>query len=126
MCRALHYFEHFLFFSAVSVYVSTYGFASLVGVLVGVASSAIGLQSCALTAGIKKYKSIIKKKRKNHNNIVLSAKSKLYTIQFLISKVSIHSHINHDEFALVNNVLREYNEMEEEIKNPENAVQYTI
>ena len=28
--------------------------------------------------------------------------------------------------VLMNNVLREYNEMKEEIKNPENAVQYTI
>ena len=32
------------------------------------------------------------------------------------------SHITHEEFVSVNNVLREYNEMKEEIKNPKNAV----
>ena len=33
--------------------------------------------------------------------------------------------INHDEFLSVDNVIREYNEIKEEIKNPENAI-YTI
>ena len=35
------------------------------GVLVGIASSSIGIKICAITAGMKKYKSIIKKKKKN-------------------------------------------------------------
>ena len=43
-----------------------------------------------------------------------------------ISKAVIDSYINHNEFISVNDVLREYNEMKIEIKNPENAVQYTI
>ena len=43
-----------------------------------------------------------------------------------ISKAVVDSHINHNEFISVNDVLREYNEMKIEIKNPENAVQYTI
>ena len=34
----------------------------IVGVPVGIASSAVGLKSCSLTAGIKNYKSIIFKK----------------------------------------------------------------
>ena len=44
----------------------------------------------------------------------------------LISKALIHSYINHEEFASVNNVLRQYNEMKEEIKNPKNAVECTM
>ena len=43
--------------------VSISAFASLVGVLVVVTSSTVGIKICAITAGIKKYKSIIKKKR---------------------------------------------------------------
>ena len=35
----------------------------------------------------------------------------------MISNGLIDSHINHDEFVSVNSVLREYNEMKEEIKN---------
>ena len=42
-------------------------FASLVRIPVGIISSAIGLKICIIIAGIKKYKSIIKKKKKNHH-----------------------------------------------------------
>ena len=85
------------------------------------ASSVVGLQICAITAGIKKYKSIIKKKRKKYNRIVFLTKTKPNVIKGLISKSLIDSYISHDEFVSVNNVLRKYNEMKEEIKNPENA-----
>ena len=70
---------------------------------------------CAITAGIKKYKSIIKKKK--HDKVVLLTKSKLNTIEVLISKALINSNISHDEFVLINNVLKEYDKMNEEIKN---------
>ena len=45
------------------------------------------------------------------------AKSKLNRIEVLISKALIDSVIIHDEFVLINNALKEYNEMKEEIKN---------
>ena len=44
----------------------------------------------------------------------------------LISEALIDSYINHDEYVSVNNALREYNKMKEEIKNPKNVVEYTI
>ena len=44
-------------------------------------------------------------------------KSKLNRMEVLISKTLIDSVISHDEFALINNVLKEYNKMKEEIKN---------
>ena len=68
-------------------------------------------------AGIKKHKSIIKKKRKKHDKIVLLAKSKLNNIEVLISKVLIDSNISHYQFVLINNVLKEFYDMKEEIKN---------
>ena len=69
-------------------------------------SSAIGLKICAIDAGIKKYRSIIKKKKKKHDRIVLLAKSKLNNIEVLICKALIDSVISHDEFVLINNVLK--------------------
>ena len=36
----------------------------------------MGLKICAITAGIKKYKSIIKKKKKKYDKIVFLAKVK--------------------------------------------------
>ena len=57
--------------------------------------------SSATTAGIKKYKSIIKKKIKRDDKIVLLAKSKLNSIEVLISKALIDSVIIHNEFVLM-------------------------
>ena len=76
---------------------------------------AIGSKVCVITAGIKKYKSIIKKKNKKHDKIILSAKYKLNSIETLISKALVNSVISHDEFFLINNVLKEFYGMKQEI-----------
>ena len=89
----------------------------MIGIPIGITSSAIGLKICAITAGIKKYKSIIKKKKKKHDKIVSSAKFKLNRIDVLLSKSIIDSHVSHAEFVSINNVLKEYEKMKEEIKN---------
>ena len=80
-------------------------------------TSAIRLKICAIIAGVKKYKSIIKKKKDNHDKIVFLAKSKLNKIEVFISKALIDSNISDDEFVLINNVLKEYDEMSQEIIN---------
>ena len=76
-------------------------------------------------AGIKKFESILKRKKK-HDQIVLLGKAKLDAIEVLISEVLIASCISHDEFVSVNNVLRGYNEMKKEIKNPETFINRSI
>lgn len=50
-----------------------------------------------------------------------SQKNKLNHIDGLISKALVGSYLSHDQFVSVNDELREYNEMKEEIKNPENV-----
>ena len=45
-------------------------------------------------------------------------KTKLQTIKVLISKALVDLYIKHDKIVSVRNVLREYNELKEEIKNP--------
>ena len=89
-------------------------------------SSAVELK-IAIIPGIKKYNSVIKKKKKNtHDKIVLPVKTKLDTIEVLISRTFIDSYISYDEFVSENNVLRECNNMKKEMKNPETSVQYII
>ena len=61
--------------------VSISGFASLVGVSVGIVNPAVGLKICVISARIKKYKSTIKKKWKKHDKIVLLVKTKLNSIE---------------------------------------------
>ena len=53
--------------SKVTGSVSISAFASLVHVPLGITSSAVGIKISAITAGIKKYKSIIKKRKKKHD-----------------------------------------------------------
>ena len=89
---------------------------------VDVASSVLRLKICAIAAGVKKYNLVIKKKKKRHDKVLLLAVTKLNIIKVSISKALIDSYISPGEFVLVNNVLTEYNEMKEEIKNSENVV----
>ena len=118
--KYLNYVEHLsLLVSTITRCVSISVVASLVCVPVGITSSAIGIKIYAITSGVKKYKSIIKKKKKKHCKTVLLEKDKLNTVDVLISKVSIDSYISPDEIVSINNVLTEYNEMKKEIKNTE-------
>ena len=127
-CKYFNYVEYLLILaSKLSIgCVSISAFASLVSVPVSIKSSAVGIKICAITAGIKKCKSIIKKNKKNHEKIVLLGKDTLNTIEVLISKTLIDSYISQDELVLVNNVLTEYNKMKEEVEVPEIFVEYTI
>ena len=58
-------------------------------------------------------KSKCKKNKGKHNKIALFVKSKLNSIAFLISKALIDSNISHKEFVLINNVLKEYDDLKE-------------
>ena len=53
-----------------------------------------------------------------YEKIVILAKSKLHSMDVLISKALIDSYIIHDEFISINNVLRECIETKEKIRNP--------
>ena len=79
--------------------------------VVPIASPVIELKICAIAAGIKKHKPIIKKKKNENDKALLLAIAKLNSI-----KVYINSNITHDEFVLKNKVLKEYVEMIEKIK----------
>ena len=118
VCTALHYTEHFITLtSTITGFSSISDFVSLLGIPIGIPSSAIRLKICAIVAEIKKYKSIIKKKKEKRDKIVLLAKSKLNSTEVLISKALNDSVISDDDLALINNVLKVYNKMKEEIKN---------
>ena len=49
--------------------------------------------------------------------MLLLEKSKLNSIEALISKTLIDSNISHNEFVLINNVLKKFYDIKEEIKN---------
>ena len=87
VCTTLNYIEHFpILASKITGYISVSDFTSLFGIHMRITSSAIGLKICAITAGIKKYQPIIKKKKKKHDKVVLLAKPKWNRIEVLINK----------------------------------------
>ena len=117
VCTTLNYTEHHLILaSAITGCISISAFGFLLGTPIEITNFAIGLKNCAIPAGIKQYKSIIKEKKKKHEEIVLLAKTKLNSIEVLISNPSIDSGIRHDEFVLLNNVLKEHDDIKQEIK----------
>ena len=123
----LNYIGYFLTLAfTITGCVSISAFASLVGIPIGITSSAIGLRICAITAAIKQYKSIIKKKEKKHDKIVLLVKSKLNGIEALISKALIDSVISYDEFVLINNVLKKYKQIKEEIRKFKDLIKFSL
>ena len=68
----LHYVEQLLILiSTVTGCVSISHFAPLVGIPIEMMSSAVGLKICVITVGIKKYNSLIEKKKKKYDKIVL-------------------------------------------------------
>ena len=93
----LSYIEYVLILASTKngwVLIST--FTSFIRIYIGITSSSIGLKPCAMAAGIKNYKSIIKENKKTHDKEVLLANSKLNTIELLVSKVLIDLVIRHD------------------------------
>ena len=96
-CTTLNYIEHFLILVSITTgCVSISSFASLIGIPIGITSSA---------------------EKKMHNKIILIAKRKLNSIEVLIPKTFINSVVSHDEFVIINNVVKEYAKMKEKIKN---------
>ena len=90
VCRVLNYIDHLLFvISGITGCVSISAFASLVCIPIGIAFSII----------------------------IKLAKSKLNSMGVLISKALIDLHFIHDEFVLINNVLKKFYDVKEEIKN---------
>ena len=64
VCATLNCIEQFLILaSTISRCISISAFASLLSIPIGITSSTIGFEICTIAAGIKKFKSIIKKKK---------------------------------------------------------------
>ena len=114
----LNYIKHFLILgSTITRCISISAFASFNDIPIGIMSSAIGLKICAITAGIKNYHSRIMKRKMERDKAMSFEKPKSNSRELSVSKPLIGSVISNDEFVLINNVLKEYNEMKKKNKN---------
>ena len=101
--------------SATSGGVSIILFTSVNGAPVGIASASFTLVF-SLTTGIIKKLLNTKNKKKKHDKILLLAKSKLNSIEILISQALIDMGISHEEFVTILKEKDLYEKMKENVK----------
>ena len=78
-------------------------FTSIVGAPVGIASASFTPFFSLATGIVKKLLHITRNKKKNHDKILMLAKSKLNSIETLISQALIDMEISHEEFITILN-----------------------
>ena len=96
--------------------VSIISFTSIVGVPVGIASAGFNFVFSLTTGITMKRLKITRNKKKKHNEIVMLAKSKLNSIETLISQALIDFEISHEEFKTTVNEEEKYDKMKEDIR----------
>ena len=87
--------------SATSGGVSIISFTSITGAPVGIASASFTLIFSLTTGIVKKLLNITRNKKKKHDKILMLAKSKLNSIETLISQALIDMEISHEKFITI-------------------------
>ena len=104
---------------------SIISFASTIGAPVGIASASFTLTFSLATWIIKKLLDITRRKRKKYDKILMIAKSKLNSINTLISQALIDMDINHEEFITILKEKDRYEMMKDNLRN-KNGESYEI
>ena len=97
-----------MFFSATSGGVSTISFTTATGAPTGIVSASFTSIFCLTTE--------IRNKKKRHDKILVLAKSKLNSIETLVSQALADMEITHEEFTTILNEKDKYEKMKEDIR----------
>ena len=89
-------------------------FTRFVGAPVGIASTIFTLIFSLIIGIIKKLLSITRNKKKKHDKILMLAKSKLNSIETLVSQALIDLEISHEEFVTVLKERDKFEKMKED------------
>ena len=89
-------------------------YATVVGIPAGIAGASLTLIFTITTGVVKKVLNITRKKKKKHNKTIALARSKLNTIENLISQALIDFEVTHEEFS---KIIYEKNNYEQIIDN---------
>ena len=91
-------------------------FTSIVRAPVGIASASFTLIFSLTTGIVKKLLSTTRNKKKKHDKIFMLAKSKLNSIETLISEAMIDMEISHEEFVTILKEKDEYEKMKQNVR----------
>ena len=111
--------------NATSGVVSIISFTSIVGATVGIASASLTLIFSLTTGIVKKLLNITRNKKKKHDKILMLAKSKLNSIETLVSQALIDMEISHEEFITILKEKDKYEKMKNNLRS-ENETSYEI
>ena len=92
-------------------------FTSTAGAPVGITRASFTFIFSLTTGIIKKLLSIARNKKKKHDKIFMLAKSKLNSIETLVSQALIYMEISHEEYVTILKERDEYEKMKENFKN---------
>ena len=103
--------------SATSSGVSTISFTSIVGAPAGVASANFTLIFSIKTGIVKKLLNVTRNKKKKHDKILMLTKSKLDSIEILVSQALTDMETSHEEFNVIIREKQKCETMKENVKN---------
>ena len=95
---------------------SIISFTSIIGAPVGIASASLTLIFSLTTGIIKKLLNIPRNKKKKHDKILMLAKSKLNSIETLISQALIDLDKSHEKFIRILKEKDKYEKMKENLR----------
>ena len=96
--------------------ISIASFATVIGAPVGIMSASCSLAFSIITGFVKKLRKTRRNKMKNHNKIVMLARSKLNSIESKISEALTNNEISHEDFMTILNEEKKYRELKESIR----------
>ena len=112
---AFDYFDKTLIVLS-AIILSIISFVSVIGAPLGIASTSFSLLFSLTTGIIKKLLEVTKNKNKKQNKIVMLAKSKLNSIETLISQALIDLEISHEEHKSIINDEENFRRLKEYIR----------
>ena len=114
---SLDYFDKSLNVSAIlSGSISIASFATVIGAPAGIIGASCGFMFSITSGFVKNFLKTTKKKKKKHNKIVMSARSKLNSIENKISKALMDNEISHEDIETIINEEKIYRELKESIR----------
>ena len=102
--------------SATSSGVSIISFTSIVGAPVGIASAGLTLFFSLTTGIVKKLLNATRNKKKKLDKTLMLAKSKLNSIETIISQALIDMDISHEEFVTILKEKDKYEKMKDNLR----------
>ena len=111
-----HFNKSLIVLSITTGSISIASFATFIGAPAGIVSAGFSDAFSISTGIIKKLFKTTRNTKKKHNKIVMLARSKLNSIESRISEALINNEIIHDDFVVIINGEKKYQELKESIR----------